>query len=172
MKKIVCFTVATVICFLLSSQTSRLYAQMNKNMVANRSIYKGIEIGDTAMLKAIAIDAIDHSGPMGELRGGTAIKTMLADFHNHIKNLKMTVVADAANGDYVFSWIRMTGTANDATMGWPAGAKINSTSVDILKFKNGKATEHWGYADPNEMMEMMKNMPMDNNMKMKKDSMR
>ncbi|MEJ7682905.1 MAG: hypothetical protein WKG06_34625 [Segetibacter sp.] len=28
-------------------------------------------------------------------------------------------------------------------------------SVDVVKIKNGKATDHWTFNDPNDMMKMM-----------------
>jgi len=39
------------------------------------------------------------------------------------------------------------------------GKQTDMTSVDVTKFKDGKATEHWVYSDPNEMMKMMQSMP-------------
>ena len=35
------------------------------------------------------------------------------------------------------------------------GAKTEMNSVDVSKFKDGKATEHWIFVDPKEMMKMM-----------------
>src|SRR5438067_444583 len=144
-------------CFLFSCENGGPNSVNNKNMEANKDVYKGIETGDTTKFAIIADDAVDHEpGPDGkEVKSGQAIKTMLADFHNHIKDLKMDVETEAANGDYVFSLIHMTGTAQDGSMGFPAGQKIDSRSVDLIKFKDGKASEHWGFMDMNEAMKMM-----------------
>jgi predicted ester cyclase len=60
----------------------------------------------------------------------------------------------------------MSGTAKTDGMGMKAGQKVEMTSVDIAKFKDGKAVEHWIYMDPNDMMKMMMpsqgEMPMPN----------
>jgi predicted SnoaL-like aldol condensation-catalyzing enzyme len=170
--KQVLFVAATVCsCFLLSCNNAGSNASANsqgeKNIMVVHDIYKGIETGDTSKLDGIADDGIDHMGPKGtEIKGGDNIKKMLADMHNHMKDLKMEVVAEAANGDYVFVWCHMTGTCTDSSMGMKAGMAMDSKSVDVIKFKDGKATDHWGYLDPADMMKMMPSPPMGGTMKM------
>lgn len=137
----------------------------------NRDVLKGIETGDSSKFDGIADDAIDHEGPMGqEVKGGGNIKKMLMDMHNHAKDLKFDIKEEAVNGDHLFTWATMSGTATDSSMGVPANTKFNWTSVDVLKFKDGKAYEHWGYVDPKDMMPPPKdNKPMkDSTMKSKK----
>jgi predicted SnoaL-like aldol condensation-catalyzing enzyme len=128
-----------------------------QNLAKNRSIYKAIESGDSATISGlIADDAVDHQGPNGgDLKGGTNIAHMLTDMHNHVKDLKFDVVADAANGDYVFTLVNVTGTANDNSMGMTAGNKMDDKSVDVVKVKDGKMVEHWGFVDWQQMMKMM-----------------
>ncbi len=33
--------------------------------------------------------------------------------------------------------------------------QVEMTGVDVSKFKDGKAVEHWMYMDPKDMMKMM-----------------
>src|ERR1043165_7434593 len=175
MKKLFSLAALSAVCFLISCEGGGAKSGNSKNLEANREIYKAIETGDTSKMTIIADDAVDHDGPNGEVKGGATIKAMLADFHNHIKDLKMEVITDAANEDYVFTLVHMTGTTTDDKMGMPAGQKMVSKSVDVVKFKDGKATDHWGFMSQSEVMQMMKmhNMPgmKDSTMKMKKDSM-
>jgi hypothetical protein len=44
-------------------------------------------------------------------------------------------------------------------MGMKAGQKMEVNSVDVAKFKDGKAVEHWIFMDPNDMMKMMMSSP-------------
>ena len=78
--------------------------------------------------------------------------------HNQFKDLKFDVIADAtsANGEYHFSWAKMSGTCTVASMGMPAGTHMNMSSVDVVRIKDDKAVEHWSFNDPKEMMEMVK----------------
>lgn len=141
-----------------------------QNLAKNKSIYKAIETGDSATIKGlIADDAVDHQGPKGgDLKGGDNITHMLTDMHNHVKDLKFDVVADAAKGDYIFAMVEMDGTATDNTMGMPAGSSMKGKSVDVVKVKDGKMVEHWGFLDWQDVMKMSAQPPMDSTGKMKK----
>jgi len=182
MKKFL-FTAATgLLCFIISCKDSTTSSttdnsQNKKNLENNRKVFKAVETGDVITIDSlIANDAVDHQGPNGmDVKGGDNVKHMLADMHNHVKDLKLDIIADAANGDYIFTLEHETGTVNDAFMGMPAGAKVDEKGVDVIKVKDGKMVEHWGFVDANEMMKHMKEMPpmdnkMDNKMNGKMDS--
>ena len=130
---------------------------------ANRDVLKGIETGDSTKFAAIADDAVDHAGPMGDVKGGDSIKHFLKDMHNQISNLKIDIHGEAVDGDYLYVWSTMSGTANaNNTMMLPPGKSFSWKGVDVLKFnKDGKAVEHWGYMDPRDMMSMGSQPPMD-----------
>jgi ketosteroid isomerase-like protein len=121
------------------------------NLLAANAINKAIETGDVSGLgDYIASDAVDHSGDHGEVKGLDSIKAELSSVHKLATNdFKIEVIRELADSEYVFQWQRVTGTAADAKMGVPAGSKFDQTFVDISKFKNGKATDHW------EFMKMM-----------------
>jgi predicted SnoaL-like aldol condensation-catalyzing enzyme len=140
-----------------------------QNLEKNRSAYKAIESGDSTTLRSlIADDAVDHQGPGGQdLKGGDNIVRMLTDMHNRVKGLSFDVVTDAASGDYVFSMVNVKGTANDNSMGMPAGSSMDSRQVDVIKVKDGKMVEHWGYLDWQDVMKMGQKSMMDST-KMKK----
>lgn len=155
-------------------------AQNEKNKENMASVYRGIETGDVkSMDEFLADDAVDH-GDMGDIKGRDSIKAMLSDIHNHFTNLKMDMIAEAtsSSGDYHFALVRMTGTAKDDKMGMPANSNVDLTSVDVVKFSNGKVSEHWGFMTGKDMMKMMAaNKPapeankMDDKMMDKKDTM-
>lgn len=75
-----------------------------------------------------------------------SLKELFIQIHNHIPDLKMESIANATEGDYNFDLNRMSGTTNNPFMGMPANYKIDMTGVDVVKIKNGKAIEHWGFA--------------------------
>jgi predicted SnoaL-like aldol condensation-catalyzing enzyme len=161
MKQLVFVATAAICCCLFSCQNAGNNNMGSpdgeKNKMAVREIYKAIETGDVSKLSGIiADDAVDHLGMNGhEVRGGENIIKMLADMHNHMKDVKMEVLSEAVDGDLVFTWNRMTGTCTDSSMGMRAGMQMDFKSVDVSKFKDGKAIEHWGYMDPADMMKMM-----------------
>lgn len=125
------------------------------------TVYRAIETGDTSKLRGIFTeDCVDHGGAMdgGDIKGIDSIIPNLAKVHNMFEGLKMEPIEQATKGDYHFSLVKMTGTVKDAACGMPVGTKMNSTYVDVVKMKDGKASDHWSYMSMQEMTEMMKNM--------------
>jgi predicted ester cyclase len=162
MKKLFSAAAVIMICLMISCNDSGSSSstsgndQNAQNLEKNRKVLKGIETGDSSLINPyIADDAVDHQGPHGDIKGGDSIRHMLADMHNHVKDIKFDVIADAANGDYIFCLSKMTGTMNDDSWGMPAGTKMDEKGVDVIKIKDGKMVEHWGFVDPAAMMKHM-----------------
>ncbi|MGH2566421.1 MAG: ester cyclase [Ginsengibacter sp.] len=175
MKKLFLSIAIITFCFLISCNqpssnsdtNSAATSQAEKDKAGTMAVYKAIETGDVSGLDSVIDkDAIDHSGgPNGaEIKGLDSIKAMFTQMHDNMSDLKIESIANATDGDYNFDLNHMTGTTKNAFMGMPANTKIDMMSVDVVKIKDGKAVEHWGYQDPNEMMKMMqmqKGMSMD-----------
>jgi len=150
-------------------------SQGEKNIATSHAIDSAITSGDVSKLdQYIAADGVDHSGEHGDIKGLDSIKASLKTLHDDYKDMKLEAVQSASNGDYVFELTRFIGTSVVASMGAPAGTSFDMTSVNVTKFNSdGKATDHWEYMAPADMMKMMGggNMnEMDN--KMKKDTMK
>ena len=159
MKKLISFVIISIYFIsctdtsTTSTSASNMDSQAEKNRVHSKEVYQAMETGDVSKLDTfIDKDIVDHEGNM---HGLDTLKKMFANMHNAIKDLKVETIANATGDDYNFAYVRMTGTAADASMGMPAGTKIDRTYVDVVKMKDGKAVEHWGYVDQNEMMKMM-----------------
>jgi hypothetical protein len=52
----------------------------------------------------------------------------------------------------------MKGKAKANPWGMPVGQDVDDTSVDVVKLKDGKATDHWGFMSNGDISEMMKKM--------------
>ena len=72
--------------------------------------------------------------------------------HKNPHDMKMEAIRELADDDYVFQWMRYTGTS-DGSMG-PKGP-YDMHVVEVSKYKDGKAIEHWAYVDATEFMKMM-----------------
>jgi len=104
----------------------------------------------------ISVDAIDHSGEHGDVKGLDSIKAGLAPIHKMAANdLKLVVIKELADSEYVFQWLRATGTAATAEMGAPVGSKFELPIVNVTRFKDKKVTEHWEFMQPGDVMKMM-----------------
>jgi hypothetical protein len=93
------------------------------------------------------------------------VKKMLSQIHTYFDDgLKMELISDALSSDsvYLYTMVRMKGKAKANPWGIPAGTEVDDTSVDVVKLKDGKAAEHWGFMsmeDFNEMAKMMQGPP-------------
>jgi predicted ester cyclase len=86
-------------------------------------------------------------------------------YHDQMPDMKSETFRTMADDEYVMTWSKTSGTAKTDGMGMKAGQTMSMTSVDVAKFKDGKAVEHWIFMDPSEMMKMMmpqNQMPMTN----------
>jgi len=133
--------------------------QEKKNLAANDAVGKMFESGDFSKLgDYIATDAIDHSGPMGEVKGLDSIKAMFNMFASTMKDTKIDIVKEMADGDYVMAWIKQswTATQDDPMMHLKAGDRASMDGVEVTKYNSdGKVVEHWGFMSMSDMMKMM-----------------
>jgi ketosteroid isomerase-like protein len=129
-----------------------------------KEVYSAIETGDVSKMDSLLTDdCVDHNGnPDGsDVKGRDSIKKMLSEIHTYFEpGLKVEMLSDAvsADGDYHFAMVRMKGKARANPWGMPVGQDIDDTSVDVVKLKDGKACDHWGFMSNGDIMEMMKGM--------------
>jgi predicted SnoaL-like aldol condensation-catalyzing enzyme len=173
MKKFLFIISTSLLCFCISCNTKSESSgsttgntQGEKNIATVHAINDAIESGDVNKLdQYIAADGVDHGGEHGDIIGLDSIKANLAYMHDSYKDMKLDELQDAANGDYVFSLTKFTGTSTRESMGAPAGTSFDMNAVQVVKFNNdGKAVEHWEYMQMSDMMKMMPHSGMDHMM--------
>lgn len=123
-------------------------ATAKKNLEVNEAIMKAYEAGDfSKMGDYIAADAIDHGSDHGDVKGLDSIVADMKRYHAMMPDMKSSTTRSLADDEYVFTWATVSGTMN--------GKPMTMSSIDVSKFKDGKAVEHWMYMDPKDMMAMM-----------------
>ena len=155
MKKIFFVAIAGVLCITAcnNATSDKSSGAREKNMAANDGISKAFETGDVSKIDSfVSADFVDHTG-MGDRKGPDSLKAMVAMMHAHMTDMKQEKVHELADDDYVYSWMHYSANS-DGTMGMPKGPFTMSV-IEVSKFKDGKATEHWGFVDMKEMMKMM-----------------
>lgn len=132
----------------ISCNEGGMSATAKKNLEVNDAITKAFEAGDFAKVaEYISEDAIDHAGPTGEVKGRDSIIAAMKGYLAMMPDMKSVTIKSMADDEHVITWATMEGTMN--------GQKLKMTTVDIAKFKDGKAVEHWMYMDPKDAMMMM-----------------
>lgn len=126
-----------------------------KNLDAMHAVDKAFQTGDVSKLDSfIAADFIDHTDK-GVKKGVDSLKTMIKMSHDANPSMKMEVVKELADDEYAMSMMHYTGTGDGKMM--PAGP-YDMHSLEVVKFNNGKAIEHWGYMEMGEATKMMEAM--------------
>ncbi len=164
MKKIFLATVAGMLCVFTacnvkneSATNSRYTAEEQKNIAASDVVGKAFETGDVSGIdNVVADDFIDHTD-RGDMKGRDSLKAMVKMVHENFKDMKTEKVREVADGDFVYSWMRYSGTS-DGSMGMPKGP-YDMKSIEVAKFKDGKAIEHWAFMEMQDMMKMMPPQP-------------
>jgi len=157
MKKILFAASAGLYCLIISCNDKPPAVESNnnsktyKNLEASRAVSKAFESGDVSEIDSVvAANFVDHTH-RGDV-GRDSLKAMIKMAHATNKDMKMEVIKELADDDYVFTWMRFTGTSDGTMM--PAGP-YNMTAIQSVKFADGKAVEHWEFMEPREMMKMM-----------------
>ena len=139
-------------------------AQEQKNIAAFNEVTNAFQTGDASKVDSVvADDFVDHSD-RGDIKGRDSLKAMITMMHNNMKDMKTEVRNSAANDDYVYGWMTYSGTS-DGSMGMPKGP-FKMSAIELAKFKNGKAVEHWSFMDMQDMAKMMPQPGMNNMNKM------
>jgi predicted SnoaL-like aldol condensation-catalyzing enzyme len=135
------------------NETTAANDKEQQNLEAARKVAKAFETGEVSAIDSVvADDFLDHTD-RGDKRGRDSLKAMINFVRTNFKDTKMETLREVADEDYTYQWMRYTGTS-DGTMGMPAGP-YDMHAMEITKFRDGKAVEHWAYVDAAEMMKMM-----------------
>ena len=135
-----------------SEKKEGLSEAAQKNLDATHGVTKAFETGDVSKIDDyVAADFVDHTDK-GET-GRDSLKSMIKAMHGVDPTMKMETIKELADDEYVFEWMRNKGTS-DGSMGMPKGP-YDMRSIEVIKFKDGKAVEHWTYMEPADMMKMM-----------------
>lgn len=140
-----------------NNQQAGMSDRARKNLETATAIAKMFESHDWSKVgDYIAADAVDHSGPRGEVKGLDNIKAEFQEFGNTMSDMKNEVVKELADDDYAFQWMKESWTLTKDDMGMKAGSKMNTDAIEVSKFNaDGKVTDHWSFISVNDMMKMM-----------------
>ncbi len=162
MKKYVSVLAIALTCSALSCNNKSeggLSATAQKNLDAMHGVTQCFDTKDFSKLgDYIAEDAVDHAGDSGDIKGLATIKAQFEKWTEGVENQKTETIKDMADDEYAMSWNHYTGTYKTAMMGHKAGDKFDMKAIEVAKFKDGKATEHWNMMEPGDVMKMMGSM--------------
>lgn len=119
---------------------------------ARRLVEIGIGRADRSVLDAFMADNIvEHQ--RGNAHGRDGAWAVATTLHRWLSDFSLTVEDVAVAGNTVWTRNRARGVNFGAVMGNPpSGKAVEVDVIDILRFENGIAVEHWGIADQMGLM--------------------
>ncbi len=134
-------------------KTMQAGSTQQKNLAASNTIMKAFETGDVSSIDSVVSeDFLDHTDK-GNIKGRDSLKAMMKLMHSSFKDMKSEKIHELADDEYVYNWMRYSGTS-DGSMGMPNGPYVMS-AMEVSKYKDGKATEHWSFMEMPDVMKMM-----------------
>ena len=96
---------------------------------------------------------IEHDPAPGVSPGLEGMKEMMGMLFSAFPDLHSTIDTLVAEGDLAAGRMTTTGTHTGDFMGIPAtGNKVDFQVIDILAYRDSKATDHWGVTDQLAML--------------------
>ena len=105
----------------------------------------------------VAPDAVEHgTPPPGIPEGRAGIKAMASALRKGFPDIKYKIDHQIAEGDFVASYLTVSGTHKGEIFGMPAtGKRATWAEAHFVKVVNGKMTEHWGVSDQLGMLRQL-----------------
>lgn len=156
MKKLLFIVSAGIICLCTSCGSKNgtaMSGKTKKNIESMHGITNCFIKKDFSKLgDFVAEDCIDHSG---NLKGLAQMKAEFAKWTTMIDDTRTTTIVEMANDEYVISWVRFDLTMKTDMGGMKNGQGFNKTDIEVARFRDGKAIEHWTFMEPSEMEKVL-----------------
>ena len=139
-----------------------LVATTEENKALFRRTYEELlNRGDLPVAdELVSPDFINHEAPPGRDRGPESMRGLATMLRTAFPDLHFTIEELVAGGDIVAGRLTMSGTHKGPLMGMPAtGRSVRQDHMHFVRFRDGKAVEHWGVRDDLGMMQQLGVVP-------------
>ena len=129
-----------------------------ENKALTRQLFEGIGAGNLSVIDSLIEDNfVEHEALPPEIPPGKqGVKALFGMLRSAFPDLEVVIEQMVAEGDLVSAFVVFKGTHKGDFMGIPATGKPVAINVsDLLRFKNGKITEHWGVMDMAGLMQQL-----------------
>ncbi len=108
----------------------------------------------------VAPDFLNHEAPPGRNRGPESMRGLATMLRMAFPDLHFTIEELVGEGDTVAGRVTLSGTHEGPLMGMPpTGRSVRQNSMHFVRFRDGKAVEHWGVRDDLGMMQQLGVIP-------------
>lgn len=130
-------------------------SQTEKNKACTQNFYLQVYSKHNIAIidSLVSEDYVEHQTTKGFAHNKRGLKSALKEFFKAFPDFDVKINFMIAKNDMVVAQITMTGTNTGPFNGIPAtNKKIHVDGVDIVRYKNGKAAEHWGYLEEGKIL--------------------
>jgi steroid delta-isomerase-like uncharacterized protein len=106
--------------------------------------------------EVFADDFVDHTPQPNMIPDKAGVRGLYRSLRAAFPDFRAEIHWQAADGDLVTTFKTYRGTHEGAFLGVaPTGRKIHFETVDVMRVRNGKITEHWGVANLFSLMQQL-----------------
>ena len=110
--------------------------------------------------EVVAPEFLNHEAPPGRNRGPESMRGLATMLRTGFPDLHFTIEELVAEGDIVAGRLTMSGTHEGHLMSMPpTGRSVRQDHMHFVRFRDGKAVEHWGVRDDMGMMQQLGAIP-------------
>jgi predicted ester cyclase len=137
----------------MSAQENKVLFQRTYEELLNRG---NLDVAD----ELVAPEFINHEAPPGRDRGPESMRGLATMLRTAFPDLRFEIEELVAEGDTVAGRLTMSGTHEGPLMGTPpTGRSVRQDHMHFVRFRDGKAVEHWGVRDDLGMMQQLGVIP-------------
>lgn len=108
----------------------------------------------------VSPEFINHEAPAGRDRGPESMRGLATMLRTAFPDLRFEIEELVAEGDTVAGRLTMSGTHEGPLMGTPPSRRsVRQEHMHFVRFRDGKAVEHWGVRDDLGMMQQLGVIP-------------
>jgi len=126
-----------------------------------RRFFDGVNSGDLSVIDdLVADDFVEHEPLPGIAPDKEGVRQFFESFRSAFPDFHMELHESIAEGDLACGRSTTTGTHQGEFMGIsPTGKRIEVQGYDLVRIRDGQATEHWGLLDGLTMMQQLGAIP-------------
>ncbi|TGB14476.1 ester cyclase [Streptomyces sp. MZ04] len=127
---------------------------MSVKIKIRRILTEAFSQGKTEVLDELMTeDFVNHNAPPGMDTGREGVKSVIRVERQGFPDLKVEIIRDFEDGDYVIQHVQLTGTHTGTAFGVaPTGRTVTWNEMHIAKIRDGRVSDHWACNDLHVLM--------------------
>jgi steroid delta-isomerase-like uncharacterized protein len=137
----------------MSAEAAKAVVRRNTEEVQSKGNFDVFE-------EVFADDFVDHTPQPNMIPDKAGVRGLYRSLRAAFPDFRAEIHWQAADGDLVTTFKTYHGTHKGAFLGVaPTGRKIHFETVDVMRVRNGRITEHWGVANLFSLMQQLGALP-------------